>query len=89
MEDGDSLYARIAELEKQLEAEKSDDMCEEAYREGRKKRNDVTFLYSVSNFMSCLMLMSKSDFPKRGRRSIRCELPLLPFLLSSSPSSDH
>ena len=31
MEDGDSLYARIAELEKQLEAEKSDDMCEEAY----------------------------------------------------------
>ena len=24
MEDGDSLYARIAELEKQLEAEKSD-----------------------------------------------------------------
>ena len=40
MEDGDSLYARIAELEKQLEAEKSDDMCEEAYREGRKKRND-------------------------------------------------
>ena len=44
MEDGDSLYARIAELEKQLEAEKRDDMCEEAYREGRKKRNDFTFL---------------------------------------------
>ena len=30
--------------------------------------------------MSCLMLMSKSDLQERRKLSIRCELPLLPFL---------